>query len=124
MRMLAMRDAYDSATDGGEDDKRLDWMLENWAHWMRQRVTPRGFPTKSVGLRSVGGADFESMVDAVDVRLARAIDAIIDSLPLNERTAVHHVWLASVWRLRVDIYETHTRARVAIRDLMRKRRIE
>lgn len=117
-------DAYDSPTDGGPEDKRLDWLLDNWGAWMRAGRYGRGLPTKVPGLRAPGGSDFEGMVADVDVRLARAIDAIIDSLPIAERTVIHHVKLASVWRLRVDVYETHTSARRMIRELMRQRRIE
>lgn len=120
----AMLDAYDSPTDGGPEDERLDWLLDNWAAWMRGGRYARGLPTKSPGLRTQSGNDFEGMVADVDVRLARAIDAIIDSLPMPERTAVHHAKLASVWRLRGDIYAIHQSARRMIRELMRKRRIE
>lgn len=125
MTLCAMiRDAYDSPADGGEDDKRLDWLLDNWSAWMRSGRYGRGLPTKIPGMRTQGGADFEGMVADVDVKLARAIDAIIDSLPLAERTVIHHVKLASVWRLRVDVYQTHINARRMIRELMRQRRIE
>lgn len=117
-------DAYDSPTDGGEDDDRLDWLLSNWADWMRSGRYGRGLPTKVPGLRPPGGSDFEGMVAEVDVRLARAMDAIIDSLPMAERTVIHHVKLASVWRLRVDMYATHANARRLIRELMRQRRVE
>jgi hypothetical protein len=119
-------DAYDSLTDGGSDDKRLDWLLDNWAAWMRGKSGPRGLPTKSVGLRSVAGSDFTEMVDAVDVRLARAIDAIIDSLPANERLAILRVkgLTADVWRLREPWDVLLVRARIQVRELMRKRRVE
>lgn len=123
--ILAMpSDAYDSPTDGGPEDKRLDWLLDNWSRWMRGGTLARGLPSKSPGLRSPAGADFEDMVSEVDVRLARAMDAIIDSLPMPERTVIHHLKLASVWRLRIDIYATRDSARVMIRELMRKRRVE
>jgi hypothetical protein len=122
--VCAMRDAYDSPTDGGPEDKRLDALLDNWRDWMRVGRYGRGLPTKIPGLRAPGGQDFEGMVAEVDVRLARAIDAIIDSLPMAERTVIHHVKLASVWRLRVDVYATHQSARRMIRELMRQRRIE
>lgn len=91
---------------------------------MRSGRYGRGLPTKVPGLRSITGSDFEGMVAEVDVKLARAIDAIIDSLPLPERTVIHHVKLASVWRLRVDVYATHANARRLIRELMRQRRVE
>lgn len=119
-----MRDAYDSPTDGGDDDVRLSWLLDNWAAWMRDGRYGRGLPTKIPGLRATGAADFEAMLTDIDVKLARAIDAIIDSLPIDQRTVIHHVKLASVWRLRVDVYATHAAARVAIRELMQRRGIE
>ena len=125
MTMCAMlRDAYDSPADGSEEDKRLDWLLDNWAEWMRAGRFGRGLPTKSPGLRSTGASDSDDHLVGIDLRLARAMDAIIDSLPLAERTVIHHTRLASVWRLRVDIYETLASARRQIRELMRKRRVE
>lgn len=122
--LSAMLDAYGSPTDGGDDDERLAWHLDNWAAWMRSGRYGRGMPTKIPGLRQTGGADFEGMVADVDVRLARVIDAIIDSLPLAERTVIHHVKLGSVWRLALDVYATHHSARRMIRELMRQRRVE
>lgn len=124
---LMIRDAYDSSTDGGPDDKRLDVLLDNWKAWMRGGSLSRGLPTKSVGLRSPSGPDFEGMVSEVDVRLARALDAIIDSLPPNEYLAVIRakgLQRADVWRLREPWDELYARARVSIRTLTRKRRVE
>lgn len=127
MTMCAMqRDAYDSPTDGGEDDERLTFLLDNWAQWMRGGRIARGLPTKSPGLRSPAGQDFTDMVEEVDVRLARAMDAIVDSLPQNERLAILRVkgLTTDVWRLREPWHVLHARARVMIRELMRKRRVE
>lgn len=123
---MMIRDAYGSVTDGGPEDERLDALLDNWARWMKGRSGPRGIPTKSPGLRSLAGQDFESMVGDVDLRLARAIDAIIDSLPNNERIAVlrSHALTLDVWHLREPWDVLLTRARLLIRELMRKRRVE
>lgn len=123
---MMIRDAYDSPTDGGPDDARLDWHLDNWARWMRSGTLGRGLPTKSPGLRSVGGRDFEDMVTDVDVRLARSLDAIVDSLPPAERIAILRVkrLTADVWTMREPWDVLHARARITIRTLMRKRRVE
>lgn len=126
MMAIERLDSYDSPTDGGERDERLDWLLDNWADWMRSGRFARGLPTKSPGLRSVNGADFEQMVGDVDLKLARAIDAIIDSLPNNERLAILrvHGLTADVWRLREPWDVLLPRARIQIRALMAKRRVE
>ena len=106
------------------DDKRLDELLDNWAAWMRQGSVGRGLPTKSVGLRSTSGQDFESMLAAVDTRLARALDAIIDSLPPRYRDALHHRWLRSSWTWGEEWEADYQFARDEVRRLMRKRGIE
>jgi hypothetical protein len=119
-----MRTIEREITDGGPKDKRLDDLLSNWSAWMRVGTVGRGYPTKIPGLRSVGGTDFDTMVSDVDLKLARAIDALIDSLQPNHRVAIHHVHLASVWRLRLPIEDLYPAARVALRVLMARRRVE
>jgi hypothetical protein len=76
---------------------RLDWHLSNWSQWMKSSDTNRlGYPKKSLMIASGGGSsddEFEAMCDEVDIQCAMAIDSIIDSITLPQRTAINHHWL-------------------------------
>jgi hypothetical protein len=124
MKQPRLLDAFGSPTDGSPEDVRLDFLLAAWSVWMRQGSVGRGLPTKSVGLRSTSGQDFESMLAAVDTRLARALDAIIDSLQPRYRDALHHRWLRSAWTWGEAWEVDYQAARDEVRRLMRKRNIE
>jgi hypothetical protein len=119
-------DVYGSTADGGPDDSRLDVLLENWAEWMRAGSYGQGYPKRTPGLRSTGGTDLDAMTHDVDVRLARAVDAIVDGLPQNEQLAVLRAYrlTADVWRLREPWDALLARARVAVRVGLKQRRVE
>ena len=57
-------------------------------------------------------------------RLARALDAIIDSLQPRYRDALHHRWLRSAWTWGEAWEADYQSARDEVRRLMRKRNIE
>jgi hypothetical protein len=85
------------------DMARLEWHLGNWADWMRRPSNKLGYPTHSLCIANGGGSTvdaFEIMCEEVDAQCARAMDAMIDSLPPNQAMAINHKWLASVYRMR------------------------
>ena len=94
-------------------DDRLTWLLDLWRDWMRR-------PDH----RFRAGSDFDSMVDNVDNSQALAVDAAIDSLPHLERTAVHHVLIASVYRAREPLQDVYGRARERLKISLHARNIE
>lgn len=117
----ALSRARTSAVGRDEREAALDALLAVWADWMRQPDDRLGLPSKSLGMSSTSGDDFESLCLALDTRVARTMDALIDSLPMNERAAIEHVHLASVWRLRVPIASLVPIARASLIALALKR---
>jgi hypothetical protein len=82
-------------------DDRLSDLLDLWAEWMREQAPPRGYARRSLvvaGRYSVG-TDFDEMCEDMDESHCRAVDAAVDSLPMNEKIAVYHVKLQQVWKL-------------------------
>jgi len=76
--------------------ERLDWLLANWADFMRQPSSKLGYPSKSLCLATGGGSsddEFDAMCDEVDTQCAQAMDSIIDSISQPQRTAINHIWL-------------------------------
>jgi hypothetical protein len=77
-------------------DERLAWHLGNWADYMKQPSSKLGYPSKSLCIASGGASgddEFDIMCDEVDAQCAQAIDSIIDSITLPQRTAINHQWL-------------------------------
>lgn len=107
-------------------DDRLTWLLDLWRDWMRRpdHRHELGYPSTAAGIRFRAGSDFDSMVDNVDNSQALAVDAAIDSLPHLERTAVHHVLIASVYRAREPLQDVYTRAREQLKISLHARNIE
>jgi hypothetical protein len=126
LNRLAQVDAYGSVPDGSPADARLDRLLENWAAWMGSERYGKGYPPRSPGLRSSSAQTFDAAVREVDVRLARAVDAAVDSLQPNQRIAIclRYGLTLSVWRLRQPLDEAEAEARVAIREALARRRVE
>ena len=93
-------------------DKRLAEYLDIWAEWMRSSDTRQQYPVSVCS--SPSSKEFDSMVSDMEIRQAKAVNAAIDDLPSNERVAVHHVKLASVWRLREPIEIVYDRACLAL----------
>lgn len=76
--------------------ERLDWLLGNWADYMKQPSHKLGYPSKSLFLATGGGSsddEFDAMCDEVDANCAQSLDSIIDSISQPQRTAINHVWL-------------------------------
>jgi hypothetical protein len=79
-----------------------------WAAWMRSEAWGRGYPSHSSFLASggVAGEDaFGDLCDKADGQAIVVLDALINDLPAILRAAVHHRWLAAVFRFRPGIYE-------------------
>jgi len=125
--MMRVRpDVYGSPPDGSAGDTRLDELLGNWATWMQSGTYGQGYPGRTPGLRSLRGTDLDEMGRAVDVRMARVMDALVDSLTPNERLALlrRYGLTMDVWRIREAWDVLEARARVRLRALMAQRRIE
>lgn len=86
------------------DIQRLHYHLENWAAYMRSGSHKLGYPTRSLGFTGSHNAACEDGSEIVyeceDLTAAKTMDALIDSLELNQRMAVNHVWLNSVFTMR------------------------
>jgi hypothetical protein len=77
-------------------NERLMWHLENWVLCQLQENLKLGYPSKSLCLMgggAVGEDDSEILGEYADKWAGEAIDAIIDSISLAQRTAVNHAWL-------------------------------
>ena len=100
---------------------RLDMHLETWAAWMHSEQPARGYPRKSCGF--VGGGyntDFDTMVEAADMRVAQIVNALVDGLEPILRLALHRRYLHAVYRFK-DYPERLLEARETIRMGLRKR---
>jgi len=95
------------------DTERLHWHLENWALYMRSDSHKLGYPSKSAGFLGAHNAACEDGSEIVyeceDLNSAKTMDAIIDSLVVNQRCAINHVWLHSVFVMR-DFEHTYDMA--------------
>lgn len=95
---------------------RLEWHFDNWRRWMRKDDVTDGAPSKACGC--VGGGysqTFDDMVDAADVRCARIMDALVNSLTPVERAAIYHEYLYAVFRsARFDLKRTLEQARLRL----------
>jgi len=90
--------------------ERLMVLLEDWSLWMKHDSHKLGYPSKSLGVS--GGHDsshdaFEFMVDESDKKNIITINAIINSLPQEQREAVYARWLKSkkpvYYELKLDL---------------------
>lgn len=78
--------------------ERLMDILEDWSRWMRSDDHGLGYPKKSPFLQSGGESTegaFEDMLDKMDLKLVITIDAIIESLPKDQRRAIFARFLKS-----------------------------
>jgi hypothetical protein len=112
--------------DGGPLDYRLDELLGLWANYMHTGSVGTGYPPRSPGLASGKSDSIDDQVRRMDLRLARTMDALIDSLPHNERLAIERRMglTADVWRLRESWEDLEARARRSLRAMMKTRRVE
>lgn len=106
--------AKDEPKIGGMSEARLEFHFDNWRRWMRRDDVTDGAPHKAAGC--VGGGysqTFDDMADASDIRCARIVDALVNSLTPLERAAVYHRYLYAVFRFR-DLEATIARARLRV----------
>jgi len=84
---------------------RLKQILDDWALWMQAPSTKLGYPSRSLGMVSGGESTsdaFEDMVSDMDMENVRTIDAIIHSLPQDQKEAVYARYLKTT---KYDDYE-------------------
>lgn len=105
---------------GGMSEFRLEWHFDNWRRYMRKDAVTDGYPGKAAGC--IGGGysqTFDDMVDAEDVRVARILDALVNSLTPLERAAVYHEYLYAVFRHgRGELDQALGRARFRVASLL------
>lgn len=83
----------------GMSEGRLEFHLDNWRRWMRKDSVTDGYSRTAAGC--IGGGysqSFDDMVDAEDIRCARILDALVNSLEPIERAAIYHRYLYAVFR--------------------------
>lgn len=77
--------------------ERLMVLLEDWSTWMKHDTHRLGYPSKSLGIASGGESSeaFDDMVGEADSKNTKTINAIINSLPREQREAIYARWLKS-----------------------------
>lgn len=77
--------------------QRLIVLLEDWSGWMKHDSHKLGYPSKSLGIASGGESSeaFDDMVGEADSKNIKTMNAIINSLPREQREAVYARWLGS-----------------------------
>ena len=84
---------------------RLKQILDDWSLWMHSPSHKLGYPSKSLGMISGGESTsdvFEEMVSEMDMNNVKTIDAIISSLPRDQKDAVYARYLKTA---KYDDYE-------------------
>ena len=103
---------------GGMSEGRLEWHFDNWRRWMRHDVIVDGAPGRAAGC--VGGGysqTFDDMVDAADIRCAKIVDSLVNSLSPTERAAIYHKYLYAVFRAtRGSLEQSLARARLKVAE--------
>lgn len=88
-----------------DGEARLEFLLNNWARWMRKwGSVSRWYPSKSCGFTEYGESSVEDMEHTSDTWIARAVDAVIGDLPDQERSAIHHQYLDSRYKFQIVFY--------------------
>lgn len=109
------------------DDKALSDLLATWKSWCQRDDTHLGYPSRAAGIRWSPGQDFDEMCDSLDNRLAMAVDAVVDSLPPNEKAVVRAYVLDAgrhVWRFREPVEVIYARAREMLKIGLNRRGVE
>jgi hypothetical protein len=92
-----------------ESRNNVERRLYEWADWMRiEASTTRGYPSKSIGAPDANIHSVEDLEEVEDLRVVRAVNACVYSLPVLERNAVlaHYGLMKSdVWRVRVAVQQ-------------------
>lgn len=76
--------------------KRCMEILDDWAKWMKVDSHKLYYPSKSSFFSSGGESSneiFDQMLEDMDVKNAMTMDAIIDSLPKNQKQAIYARYL-------------------------------
>jgi len=118
------RDRDSAAGTGAEDplEQALSDALDVWAEWLRSGRWVDGYPDRSVMFGEArSGTDWQDLEEAVDLRVAQAVDAAIEGLTGNERAAVFTVKVHSLYQLREPIEVVYLRARAALRVVLVRR---
>lgn len=104
-------------------DATIDYWLHQWARWMRGGDSRKlGYPRRSLGIATGGASEqFDDMVEREDRKSVRATDAAIRSLSLDQQSAIHHIYLAAVFRMRRDPVEVYKEALPVLEREMRGR---
>lgn len=105
-------------------EKELSLLLETWRDWLHGPDGVDGYPEQAVGFDPATSTDFEEMGAALDLTIARAVDAAVGDLPHNERIVVLIVWGASearVWRFREPHEVLYQRARATLMSVLQQR---
>ena len=74
---------------------RLNDIIYDWVRWHKVDNNKLGYPSK-VSYLSTGGYSanvFDDMVNAADTQNVKTLDAIIDSLPKDQRQAIYARYL-------------------------------
>jgi hypothetical protein len=77
---------------------RLLQILDDWAKWMKRPSNKLGYPTRSAFLASGGESAsdaFEEMLTESDLKNVLKIDALITSLPKEQKEAINARYLDS-----------------------------
>lgn len=92
---------------------RIEEHLWRWARWMYAGKTMHlRHRSKAAGGFADASSDFDTMVEAADIRCAEATDAAIDELPPTQRAAVHAKWLETNWSLPDEVLGAYYRVAV------------
>ena len=116
-----------ASRSGGEvmqtgEHPRLDWLLDNWARYMRGYDMNVRLDAKTSSYWSSGSSDFDGMVSSADLNDAVKTNAAIEDLPLDEQCALHHEHLNAVWRFNREPWDVvRARARGNLSDGLRRR---
>ena len=74
---------------------RLNDILEDWVRWHKTDNHKLGYPSK-VSYLSTGGYSanvFDDMMEVADNNNVKTLDAVIQSLPLEQRQAIYAKYL-------------------------------
>jgi hypothetical protein len=103
--------------EASEEQRRLDVALDTWAQWAQAPDGSMSYPNHSAVMQNGTGDAWEVWCDEADKTLAKAVDAILWSMPPAPRAAVHRRYLQAVFRFPRDNYADallDARQRIAI----------
>jgi hypothetical protein len=108
---------------------RLDQIFYLWEcwHFRSNWKVEKGFPTRAAGRFQTSYATGETLEDKghqMDARVAAAVEALVNGLPLVQQHAVYNEHLATVFTVRGDIKQHYQDARKTIRSGLIRRGIQ